>query len=237
MQDVTAMMLGTDATHLTEVATIIEDGTQLVPALSMNAGSEDGGGTMTSSENKFLGVDLTAKKFVDYGTHPAGGSYDRHLYSQYLGQNPNNQGRNFAGALFVKNPFYAAGSPQFLLLNAVTGKDPSQLDPAIKTSSYLSIMPTLNPVAAPPPPAGMPNTGATGQTGTGGGVNSQPQPGDPPVANDPGSNGATAGNGSPATPGTFTNGCSMSGSAADMSGVFVLLLGFGLAVVVRRRRA
>ena len=240
MQDVTAMMLGTDATHLTEVATIIEDNGKQVAAISMHAGSENGGGTTMSSEVKFLGVDMTAQKFVDYGTHPAGGSYDRHLYSQYLGQNPNNQGRNFAGALFVKNPFYAAGggSPQFLLLNAMTGKDPSQLDPAIKTSSFLSIMPTLNPVAAPPPPAGMPNTGSTGQTGSGGGVNSQPQPGDPPVANDPGSNGATAGgNGNPSTQGTFTNGCSMSGSAADMSGVLALVFGFGLVLMVRRRRA
>ena len=129
-------------------------------------------------------------------------------------------------------------SDLFLLLNAMTGKDPSQLDPSIKTSSYLSIMPTLNPVAAPPPAPGVPNTGSTGQTGSGGGVNSQPQPDDPPVANDPGS-AATAGNGSPATQGSFTNGCSMSmaSSSADLSGVLVLALAFGLVLMVRRRWA
>src|SRR5262249_51764393 len=152
MTDVTAQMLGTDATHLTQVSALIEDKGNVIPALAMHAGSENGGGTTTSSEVKFLAADVTSGKFVDYGTHAAGGSYDRHLYSQYLGQNPNNQGRNFAGALFIKNPFATTGSAQFLVLHALTGKDPSQLDPAIKTSTYLSIMPTLNPQATPPPP-------------------------------------------------------------------------------------
>lgn len=230
MTDVTAQMLGTDATHLTEVAAIIEDAGKQIPALAMHAGSENGGGTTTSSEVKFLAADVTAGKFVDYGTHQAGGSYDRHLYSQYLGQNPNNQGRNFAGALFVKNPFAAAGAPSFLVMHAITGKDPSQLDPAIKTSTYLSIMPTLNPQATPPPPPGMPNMGAPGQTGTGGGVNSQPQPGDPTPANE-----VTPG--TPGTPGKFSSGCSMASNAADASGVFFLLAGLGLLVTARRRRA
>jgi hypothetical protein len=236
MTDVTAMMLGTDATHLTQVATLVEDNGKVLPALAMHAGSENGGGTTTSSEVKFLAADLTAGKFVDYGTHPAGGSYDRHLYSQYLGQNPNNQGRNFAGALFTKNPFPKVGGPSYLLLNAITGKDPSQLDPSIKTSTYLSIMPTQNPTATPPPPPGMPNTTNPGTTGTGGGVNSQPQAGDPnPANNTPAMNGTP---GTPGTPGNFSSGCSMAGNGAEAgAGGMMILLGLSVLFLVRRRWA
>jgi MYXO-CTERM domain-containing protein len=79
----------------------------------------------------------------------------------------------------------------------------------------------------------MPNTTAVGQTGTGGGVNSQPQAGDPTPANEMPAPSAST----PGTSASFSSGCSMASGAADASGVFFLLAGLGLVAVARRRRA
>ena len=87
----------------------------------------------------------------------------------------------------VKNPFAtAATDPQFLMLHALTGKDPSDvMKPEIKGSSYISIMPMVQAkMAAPPPPPGMGNPSAPGANATGGGQNAQPQAGDPTPANE-----------------------------------------------------
>jgi MYXO-CTERM domain-containing protein len=194
-------------------------------------GSQNGGGA-APADLKILGVDLASKKFVDYGSQKAGGSYDRHLYSNYLGGNPGNQGRNFAGAEFVKNPFATAASdPQFLLMHAMTGKDPTDvMKPEIKGSSYVSIMPMQQPQALPPPPPpGTPNTNNVGQNASGGGQNAQPQAGDPTPAN--------MVPGTPATPGSFSSGCSMATGETSASGLFFLLVGVGLVTLARRRRA
>jgi hypothetical protein len=163
LTDVTNQMLGIDATHLTESFALVQDGAKILPAMTFLQGSQNGGNGL-GADLKILAVDAASKKFIDYGSQKAGGSYDRHLYSNYLGQNPGEQGRNFAGATFIKNPFAtAAADPQFLLLHAMTGKDAADvLKPEIKGSSYVSIMPMLSPVAAPPPPAGMPNTNNVG---------------------------------------------------------------------------
>jgi len=234
LTDMTNQMLGIDATHLTEAFSLVQDEQlgKMVPALTFLQGSQQGGGA-AMADLKILGIDAATKKFIDYGAQKAGGVYDRHLYSNYLGGNPGNQGRNFAGAEMVKNPFATAASdPQFLMLHALTGKDPTDLmKPEIKGSSYISIMPMVQAKAAlPPPPPGMPNTnpGATGNNASGGGQNAQPQAGDPTPANEmPGES----------TPGAFSSGCSMASNAADASGVFFLLVGVGLVTLARRRRA
>jgi MYXO-CTERM domain-containing protein len=234
LTDVTNQMLGIDATHLSESFGLVQDGAKMLPAMTFLQGSQNGGSAM--ADLKILAVDTAAKKFVDYGAQKAGGVYDRHLYSNYLGGNPGNQGRNFAGAQMVKNPFATAASdPQFLMLHALTGKDPADvMKPEIKGSSFLSIMPMVQPQAAPPPPpAGMPNTGATGVNASGGGQNAQPQAGDPTPANmvpsDPGT---------PGTPGSFSSGCSMAtAGSTSASGLFFLLVGIGLVTLARRRRA
>ncbi len=238
LTDVTNQMLGIDATHLTEVSALVQDGSKLVPAMTFLQGSQNGGGA-APADLKVLAADLTAKKFVDYGTHAAGAPYDRHLYANYLGGNPGNQGRNFAGAELVANPFYTAGSTAapFLVMHALTGKDPTDvMNPAIKTSGYISLVAMQNPQAAPPPPAGMPNTTNVGQNSSGGGQNAQPQAGDPTPANQlPGDPGTP---GTPGTNGSFSSGCSMASTAdASASGVFFLLLGVGLVTLARRRRA
>jgi MYXO-CTERM domain-containing protein len=237
--DVTNMMLGIDATHLTEAFTMVQDGAKTLPAMSFLQGSQNGGGG-APADIKVLALDSTAKKFVDYGTHPAGGTYDRHLYSNYLGGNPGNQGRNFAGAITVLNPFVGqnGSTAKYLLMHAITGKDPADVaNPALKQSSYISIVPVLNPQTTPAPAAGQPNTAQVGQNMSGGGQNSAPQAGDPPVANEmpPASSGATGS--TSASMGSFSSGCSMGGSSTSGQGVFFLLAGLGLVVLVRRRRA
>ena len=235
LTDVTNQMLGIDATHLTEAFGLVQDGSKMLPAMTFLQGSQNGGGD-AMADLKVLAVDTAAKKFVDYGAQKAGGVYDRHLYSNYLGGNPGNQGRNFAGAELVKNPFAAgATDAQFLMLHALTGKDPSDvMKPEIKGSSFLSIMPMVQPqAAAPPPPAGMPNMGAVGQNASGGGQNAQPQAGDPTPANQ-----VPSDPGTPGTPGSFSSGCSMATTGSTgASGVLFLLVGLGLVTLARRRRA
>ena len=163
-------------------------------------------------------------------------SFDRHLYSNYLGGNPGNQGRNFAGAMLVKNPFATAASdPKFLLCTPSPRKDPADvMKPEIKGSSYISLLPMFQAKAAtPPPPAGMPS-GQVGQTGVGGGENAQPQAGDPQPANEVAQNDP----GTPATQGSFSSGCSMAtAGSTSASGIFFLLVGIGLVTLARRRRA
>jgi hypothetical protein len=231
MTDVTNMMLGIDATHLTQTHVLVQDGAKILPAMSFAQGSQNGGGT-APADIKVLAFDATSGKYVDYGTHPAGGFYDRFMYSNYLGGNPGNQGRNFAGGIMVRNPFCGTNgnTSKFLLLHAFTGKDPADVASAeVKPSSYLSIVPTENPADAPPPPPGMPSTSA-GNNGSGGGQNAQPAPGDPQPANEM--------PGTPGTAGGFTGGCSAVPTPSNDAGAMVLIaiggLVFGLA---RRRRA
>jgi MYXO-CTERM domain-containing protein len=236
LTDITNQMLGIDATHLLESFALVQDEAKgaFVPAMVMTGGSHNGG--TGTADMKVLAADLTAKKFVDYGTQTLPASYDRHLYSNYLGGNPGNQGRNFASAMMVKNPFAtAAADPQFLMLHALTGKDPADvIKPEIKGSSYLTIMPMFQAkTVAPPPPAGMPGP-SVGVTGTGGGQNSGPQPGDPTPANEV----ASSDPGTPATPGSFSSGCSMAtAGSTSASGIFFFLVGLGLVTLARRRRA
>lgn len=232
LTDVTNQMLGIDATHLSESFGLVQDEAsgKFIPAMTFLQGSHQGGG-LTTPDLKILGVDSVAKKFIDFGAQKAAGSYDRHLYSNYLGGNPGNQGRNFAGAEMVKNPFATAATDvQFLMLNAMTGKDPADvMKPEIKQSSYLSIMPMFQAkTAPPPPPAGMGSTPTTQTNASGGGQNAQPA-GDPAPSTDPGT---------PGTPGNFSSGCSMATNAStSASGLFFLLVGFGLFTLARRRRA
>jgi hypothetical protein len=228
MTDVTNQMLGIDATHLTEVAVLVQDGAKTLPAMTFAQGSQNGGSM--PADIKVLALDQTAGKFVDYGTHPAGGFYDRFMYSNFLGGNPGNQGRNFAGGIMVKNPFRGqnGSTAKYLLLHAFTGKDPADVSaPEVKPSSYLSIMPTENPQDQPPPPPGMPNPGSAGNNASGGGQNAQPQPGDPTPANE-----------MPGTPGGFTGGCSTAAaSPVAGAGGFLVLTALCLCYLARRRRS
>jgi len=147
--DVTDTVAGIDGTHLVMLPALFGGGTDLIPGITFLQGSHNGGG-IESPQLKGLGVDLTAKKFVDLGTRQAGGSYDRALYSNYLGQNPGNQGRNYAGGLLVKNPFAASTGQvsKYFVANAITGKSPETVnDASIKPSSYLTLVEVATVVA------------------------------------------------------------------------------------------
>jgi MYXO-CTERM domain-containing protein len=227
--DVTDMMLGIDATHLVEASGLIEDNGKVVPALVFHAGSQNGG--IGNHDMKVLGFDAATAKFVDYGTRQVPGSFDRHLYSNYLGQNPGNQGRNYADAHMIVSPFTTGA--KYLMLGAFTGKAAEDVaKPEIKTSAFLSVVALQNATATPPPPAGMPNTTQIGTTGTGGGQNAAPQAGDPTPANEVPATPASAG-----TPGNFSSGCSMASGNTNANGIFFLLAGLALVGLVRRRRA
>jgi len=243
--DITPMMLGIDSTHLTITGSLVEDAGKTLPAITFLQGSQNGGGG-AQPDLKVLSVDLTAKKFVDYGTHAAGGSYDRHLYSNYLGNNPGNQGRNFSGSTVVRNPFYNQNGnvAKYLELHALTGKDPSTVaKPELKPSSYVTIMPMF---AKGVPPAPTP-----GQNGSGGGMNAGGDPGAGTGSGTGMGSGTGTGDGTgtgtgtgetpaqpPSAAGGFAGGCSVASTGnSAVGGLFLMMLGLGLTVLVRRRRA
>ena len=154
----------------------------------------------------------------------AAAPYDRHLYPNYLGNNPGNQGRNYSGTEFIANPFVGTNgsTDKYLMLLATTGKDPAEVNsPEKKLSAYLSVI----PVAQTPPAT---TTGGGTGTGTGGGSGSGTGGGS-------GSGSDTTGTGEQDTmedPGAAMGGCSTTGSK---SGGLVTFLLLGMAAIVRRR--
>lgn len=192
---------GFDATHVSLGEAVFGKGNQLVPGFTLLQGIHTA--AARPAEIKAFGFDGTT--FVDYGKHLAGASYDRHLYSNYLGNNPGNQGRNFAGSDLVKNPFVGAGSKvTYFQAHALTGK--AESDMTIKPSAFLSILPVAFTEDAPLPGGGFPDDGGTG--GGGGDLGG--------------------------TSAELTGGCNAAGAGA---GLLPLVLGFGLTVRRRRRRA
>lgn len=147
--NVTDMLLGIDGTHLTMCGGLFGGGTNLIPGVSFLQGDHNGGGVV-SPQFKGIGVDLATKKFVDLGTRPAGGSYDRALYSNYLGNNPGNQGRNFAGCTMIKNPFAGVNgeTTKYFIAHALTGKSADNVTkPELKPSSYVTLAPIASTIS------------------------------------------------------------------------------------------
>jgi hypothetical protein len=196
LKDTTSMLLGIDGTHLTMCGAVFGEDT-LMPGFTLVQGSHNGGG-VTEPIAKAIGWDEATNKFIDLGTHRVGGSYDRHLYSNYLGNNPGNQGRNFAGCQMIRNPFAGQNGnlTQYFIAHALTGKDPSEIDRAeLKPSSYLTLLPIATmkapivpeeppPTTEEPPPTGNTgsNTGGTPATPTTPPANDPPSTDEPPQA-------------------------------------------------------
>jgi hypothetical protein len=148
MTDATEMMLGIDGTHLTACTAMFGAGTDLMSGITFLQGSHNGGG-VTEPIVKAIAFDPVNRKMVDLGTHRAGGSYDRHMYSNYLGNNPGNQGRNFAGCTMIKNPFAGqnGSTDAYFMAHALTGKSPQTIDrPELKPSSYVTLLPIASTV-------------------------------------------------------------------------------------------
>jgi MYXO-CTERM domain-containing protein len=230
MADANDMFLGIDGTHLTMCGAVFGEGSNLMPGFTMMQGSQNGGG-VTPSVIKSIGYDVAAKKWVDLGTSNIGASYDRHLYANYLGNNPGNQGRNFAGCTMVKNAYAGqnGSTAQYLQFYAVTGKDPEYLArPEIKPTSYISaveIAKVAPPAPTPPPADPMTpppaNPGAGTGTGTGAGTG---QTGAAP-SDDP----------APESPSMM--GCTTAPGAAGGHGALLALVGLGALFIIRRRGA
>jgi hypothetical protein len=144
------LFLGIDGTHLVMCGGVFGGGTDVMPGFTLMQGSHNGGG-VSEPIAKMVGYNPTTKKFEDLGTQRIGGSYDRHLYSNYLGNNPGNQGRNFAGCEFTKNPFVGqnGNTTRFFLAHAMTGKAPELvMNAALKPSSFVSLLPVLSTVGS-----------------------------------------------------------------------------------------
>ena len=207
--DVAPMLLGLDGTHLKFEYAMFGEVGALQPGFIFHGGSQTGGGY--ASQARVVMWDKAANAFKDGGSY-AVASHDRHLYSNYLGNNPGNQGRDHSDAQLVANPFVGQMSNRdaYLMLVSTSGKDASEMtNPAKKLSAYLTVM----PVAQTPAPAPQPQP--------------QPQPSgttDQPQGQDGTSTGSDASD-------STLGGCNAGGSSTTLFG-----LGLGLAALIRRRR-
>jgi MYXO-CTERM domain-containing protein len=209
------MFAGFDATHNSGQGAIFGKGDQLIPGYTLlNGVHTAASGRM--SQVKAIGYDPVTKQLINLGTHVAA-PYDRHLYSNYLGNNPGNQGRNFAGSDLFKNPFEGVNGNmvQYISAFALTGKPAEHLSSAIKPSAFLTLMPVAFSADAPDP----------------GGDFNDNLPGDeePDAPEDPDVGGE------PARPSGTIGGACQSGGGSSAGGL--VLLGVALLVTRRRRRA
>ena len=243
LTDMSQKMLGLDGTHL-GVSSVVFGGTDSLsaqkPGLMLFTGSQNGGGT--PAQINFLALDTapgmaTAPAALSVaGTSSTGlASYDRSMYSNYLGQNPGNQGRNFSASLSVINPFCADGAAKcdkLLTVLATTGKDPTEVANVsnmpiqdtcyasddttkatpfkcaqLKLSSYITVIPVAQNNAGTGTGSGS-DGGSGGGTGGGGG-------------DDDGGSGGELG------------GC----SATNGTGAATTFILIGLAAFIRRRRS
>ncbi len=210
LTDMAEQFAGLDGTHLAMTPAVFGTTDKLQAGITFIGGSHTGGGY--DAQVRGVSFDTAAGKLVDQGNHSIA-TYDRHLYPNYLGNNPGNQGRNFSGAQLVANPFVGmnANKDAYLLLFSTTGKAEADMaNPAIKLSAYLSVL----PVASTPASV----------------TNPTPSPTPDPTP-DPTAPGGTTPTGSTDS-GTTLGGCSAGGSAGG--GLTFLLI--GLATFIKRRR-
>jgi MYXO-CTERM domain-containing protein len=226
MTDMSAKLTGLDGTHLGFRYALTGTTDALKPAIMFLGGSHFGGGY--GAQMTMVQWDQATNAFVK-GESREGAPYDRHLYPNYLGNNPGNQGRNYLGAEYIKNPFVTKadlGKDQYLMVLASTGKNPDEMPSATcpdcskkKLSAYITVIPVAqNPAAASTPTgsgSNAPSTTGTQDTSTG---------------TDQGTGEDTADTST--DPGTSLGGCSATGNS---SGAATLLL-IGLAAFIRRRR-
>lgn len=224
MTDMSQALLGMDGTHLGLAYSMFGTTDALKPGFVFLSGSHTSSNVGTQA--RVITWDQTAGKFA-VGESFTPGPYDRHLYSNYLGNNPGNQGRNYSSLQMIKNPFAtgAAGEDAYLMIMATTGKSDTEqpsatcLDCAkIKLSSYITVIPVAQTplaVTGGGSDQGGTTTGGTTTGGTTGGTGG-------------GDTGTTT-----QDPGTTLGGCSTSGGAGG-AGTMLLI---GLAAFIRRRRA
>jgi uncharacterized protein (TIGR03382 family) len=205
-QEAVSSLLGIDGTHNVLTAVLVGAGKDVKPALFVSNGSHTGGNS--TANIRAVGYDQTAGKFANLGTF-SGPYADRHLYPNYLGNNPGNQGRNHIYTNFVPNPYYTPGSTadQFLVLQASTGKG-TDMVAETKLAAFMTVMPVASGTPAATP----------GTSGSNGGQT-------PGTTDQPSTDG---GDSSDSTLG----GCSTTSTTGGLATFFLI----GLAAFIRRRR-
>ncbi len=205
LADYADTLAGLDGTHLVMTPGVYGELGALKSGVSFLEGTHTGGGV---GNLRIAAYNAGTKTFEDGGEFSTA-PYDRHLYSNYLGNNPGNQGRNFAKSQLIPNPFLdtAAGiKDAYLLLVASSGKENS-MNPSQKLAGYLSVVPVAqakeevtNPNPDPTPDPVNPNPEPTGE---------DPRP-----------------------PSDSVGGCSTSNSTGGLASFLIV----GLAAFIRRRR-
>jgi uncharacterized protein (TIGR03382 family) len=166
MTNLQSLTKGTDGTHLVMAPALL--GAAATPGVIFMQGNHTG--VAQSATMRMMTV-VNGKIEVETRTASVGAAYDEHLYSNYLGNNPGNQGRSFATAFAMKNPFYGQnGNKDKVLLVATTnGKDATQQLSNLKPSTYVSV----TPVVSDAPAAGQSGSGTgAGNTGDSAGTDS-----------------------------------------------------------------
>jgi len=168
MTDMSAKLTGLDGTHLGFRYALTGTTDALKPAIMLLGGSHFGGGY--GAQMTMVQWDQATNTFTK-GESREGAPYDRHLYPNYLGNNPGNQGRNYLGAEYIKNPFVTSadkGKDQYLMVLASTGKNPDEMPSATcpdcakkKLSAYITVIPVAQAPAAITPPDSGPDSTTT----------------------------------------------------------------------------
>lgn len=190
--------------------------------LNLVAGNHNG--NTTSTKVMQVRMDTTTGTASNIGLKTLQAPSDQQKYAKYLGNNPNNQGRDYNDCHATPNPLADTDATQPPMLNicAQTGKMSSAENPAIKPDILMEVWTSMQGTTPTPqepaPGVELPSTDVEGGTGTGSGSGSDDSAGNTPDNT---------------SPGNSVGGCSVHGGSAGGSAAFVL---FGLALALRRRR-
>lgn len=214
ISDLTSMVITarTEFTHATMFQTFTGSATAPQPTFAFLAGNHNA----NNISAKALNVTLQGGKAFDSGVTNMGAPYDHQKYSKYLGNNPNNQGRDYSQCQAIANPFAdlpgkTQGVP-VINMCAMNGKFTSDgTQPQIKPDFLIEAWTSLQAAAPPPGPAPAPGVELPNVPTPEGGEN-------------------TGGN----PEGQSVGGCSVSNGSMGSSAMFLL---FGLALALRRRRS
>ena len=215
ISDLTSMVITarTEFTHATMFQTFTGSAEAPTPTFAFLSGNHNA----NNISAKALNVTLQNGKAFDSGVTSMGAGYDHQKYSKYLGDNPNNQGRNYSQCEVIQNPFTdlpgkTQGVPviNMCAMNAKFTSDSTQ--PQIKPDFLIEAWTSLQAAAPAPGPAPAPGVEL------------------PNVPSPEGSDSIDNGNPN----GQTVGGCSVSNGSMGGSAMFVL---FGLALALRRRRS
>lgn len=232
LTDMSAGLRGLGGTHLGMTLGMFGSADALKPGVMFLNGSHTGG--YFAGQARTMTFDLATASFKDGGM-TATAPNDRHLYPNYLGNNPGNQGRNYTHSMMIENPFVGVNgnTDKFLMVHATTGKPMEEVGmPEYKATAFLTISPISSACNS--------STGSGAGNGTGGGTGGGSVPGcqntdpgtDPSTPTDPGTDPVTP-EGEGLDAGQSLGGCSSTGGSAGLASMLLI----GLAAFIRRRRA